>query len=94
MIKGSHIKADGTLSYQKLMTAWSRPEGQPLRLGKFLDPQDPVKYDFSLCHLGMADQCGFNRAQGDSECPLRGLCHPGKNLKSKSSNLESSSRSG
>jgi uncharacterized protein (TIGR02757 family) len=41
-----------------------------------LDPQDPVKYDFSLCHLGMADQCGFNRAQGDSECPLRGLCHP------------------
>jgi len=41
-----------------------------------LDPLDPVKYDFSLCHLGMADQCGFNRAQGDSRCPLRGLCHP------------------
>ena len=41
-----------------------------------LDPADPVKYDFSLCHLGMADQCGFNRAQGDSRCPLRGLCHP------------------
>lgn len=41
-----------------------------------LDPDDPVKYDFSLCHLGMADQCGFNRAQGDSMCPLRGLCHP------------------
>jgi len=41
-----------------------------------LDPLDPVKYDFSLCHLGMADQCGFNRAQGDSRCPLGGLCHP------------------
>ena len=41
-----------------------------------LDADDPVKYDFSLCHLGMADQCGFNRAQADSECPLRGLCHP------------------
>jgi uncharacterized protein (TIGR02757 family) len=41
-----------------------------------LDPDDPVKYDFSLCHLGMADQCGFNRAQGDSRCPLRGLCRP------------------
>jgi uncharacterized protein (TIGR02757 family) len=40
-----------------------------------LDPGDPVKYDFSLCHLGMADQCGFNRAQGDAVCPLRGLCH-------------------
>ena len=41
-----------------------------------LDPDDPVKYDFSLCHLGMADQCGFNRALGDSRCPLRGLCRP------------------
>lgn len=41
-----------------------------------LDPLDPVKYDFSLCHLGMADECGFNRAQGDSRCPLRGLCRP------------------
>jgi uncharacterized protein (TIGR02757 family) len=41
-----------------------------------LDPDDPVKYDFSLCHLGMADQCGFNRVQRDSACPLRGLCHP------------------
>ena len=41
-----------------------------------LDPDDPVKYDFSLCHLGMADQCGFNRAQRDTVCPLRGLCRP------------------
>ena len=41
-----------------------------------LDPVDPIKYDFSLCHLGMAEACGFNRAQGDSRCPLRGLCHP------------------
>lgn len=41
-----------------------------------LDPEDPVKYDFSLCHIGMADLCGFNRAQGDSVCPLRGQCHP------------------
>ena len=41
-----------------------------------LDPEDPVKYDFSLCHLGMADECGFTRAQGDSQCPLRGLCRP------------------
>ena len=41
-----------------------------------LDPADPVKYDFSLCHIGMADECGFNRAQGDAVCPLRGFCHP------------------
>jgi uncharacterized protein (TIGR02757 family) len=41
-----------------------------------LDPDDPVKYDFSLCHLGMADQCGFDRTQADSVCPLRGICRP------------------
>jgi len=41
-----------------------------------LDPQDPVKYDFSLCHLGMMNACGFSRAQVDSVCPLRGLCRP------------------
>jgi uncharacterized protein (TIGR02757 family) len=41
-----------------------------------LDPADPVKYDFSLCHIGMANACGFDRAQGDSACPLRGACRP------------------
>ena len=41
-----------------------------------LDPADPVKYDFSLCHLGMMNACGFNRPQKDSTCPLRGLCQP------------------
>jgi uncharacterized protein (TIGR02757 family) len=41
-----------------------------------LDPEDPVKYDFALCHLGMMNACGFNRAQRDSQCPLRGVCRP------------------
>lgn len=41
-----------------------------------LDPDDPVRYDFSLCHLGMQDACGFNRPQGDQQCPLRGVCVP------------------
>jgi uncharacterized protein (TIGR02757 family) len=41
-----------------------------------LDPDDPVKYDFSLCHLGMMNACGFQRAQADSQCPLRGACAP------------------
>jgi uncharacterized protein (TIGR02757 family) len=43
---------------------------------RVLDPDDPVKYDFALCHLGMMNACGFSRAQADSQCPLRGLCHP------------------
>src|SRR5712692_3120354 len=25
-----------------------------------LDPDDPVKYDYALCHLGMMNACGFN----------------------------------
>ena len=41
-----------------------------------LDPQDPVRFDFSLCHLGMRNACGFGRRQGDSQCPLKGLCRP------------------
>ena len=41
-----------------------------------LDADDPVKYDFALCHLGMMNACGFNRAQGDAQCPLRGACRP------------------
>ena len=41
-----------------------------------LDPTDPVKYDYSLCHLGMMNACGFSRAQADAHCPLRGVCRP------------------
>lgn len=41
-----------------------------------LNPADPVSFDFSLCHVGMMSACGFGRKQGDSQCPLRGLCHP------------------
>jgi uncharacterized protein (TIGR02757 family) len=41
-----------------------------------LDPDDPVRYDFSLCHVGMMNACGYGRTQRDSQCPLRGLCLP------------------
>jgi uncharacterized protein (TIGR02757 family) len=41
-----------------------------------LDPVDPVKFDFSICHLGMMNACGFGRKAGDSRCPLKGTCHP------------------
>lgn len=41
-----------------------------------LDPDDPVRYDFSLCHLSMMGACGLGMRQGDSQCPLRPLCHP------------------
>jgi uncharacterized protein (TIGR02757 family) len=41
-----------------------------------LDPEDPVRFDFSLCHVGMMNACGFGRKQGDTQCPLKGLCRP------------------
>jgi len=41
-----------------------------------IDPADPTRYDFSICHLGMMNACGFSRAQADSQCPLRGVCRP------------------
>jgi uncharacterized protein (TIGR02757 family) len=41
-----------------------------------LQPEDPVRYDFSLCHVGMMNACGYGRSSGDRHCPLRGLCHP------------------
>lgn len=41
-----------------------------------LDPADPVKYDFALCHVGMMGACGFRTRARDTRCPLKGLCHP------------------
>jgi uncharacterized protein (TIGR02757 family) len=41
-----------------------------------LDPEDPVRFDFSICHVGIMNACGFGRRQGDSQCPLKGHCHP------------------
>jgi uncharacterized protein (TIGR02757 family) len=41
-----------------------------------LDPRDPVRYDFSLCHLSMMGACGYKTKQGDSQCPLKGVCRP------------------
>ena len=41
-----------------------------------LDPVDPVRFDFSLCHIGMMNACGYGKRQGDANCPLRGCCVP------------------
>jgi uncharacterized protein (TIGR02757 family) len=44
------------------------------------DPEDPVRYDFALCHLGMMGGCGFGTRQGSRQCPLHGHCRPRKEL--------------
>lgn len=41
-----------------------------------LDPIDPVKFDFAMCHIGMMSACGFGKKAGDMNCPLKGACRP------------------
>jgi uncharacterized protein (TIGR02757 family) len=41
-----------------------------------IDPDDPVRYDFALCHLSMMGNCGYGTKQRDLQCPLRGHCRP------------------
>ena len=41
-----------------------------------IDPIDPIRFDFSICHLGMMNACGFGKRHGDAQCPLRGACRP------------------
>lgn len=63
----------GLTSYRS--PGWAMAKEITLTLRQ-LDPHDPVKYDFSLCHIGMQNACGFNQPQGDQLCPLRGVCVP------------------
>lgn len=48
-----------------------------------IDPEDPVRYDFSLCHVGMMGACGYGRKGGDAQCPLRGACRPAATVQSR-----------
>lgn len=41
-----------------------------------IDPVDPIRFDFSICHLGMMNACGFGKKAGDANCPLKGACCP------------------
>ena len=43
-----------------------------------LDPADPVRYDFAICHLGMMKACRFGVAKTHPDCPLAGFCKPGR----------------
>jgi uncharacterized protein (TIGR02757 family) len=40
-----------------------------------IDPDDPVRYDFALCHLGMSGMCPARRDPARCRvCPLQGAC--------------------
>lgn len=38
------------------------------------DPADPVKYDFSLAHLGISDGCDGKDLSRCTSCPIFGIC--------------------
>ncbi|OGK04776.1 MAG: TIGR02757 family protein [Candidatus Riflebacteria bacterium GWC2_50_8] len=62
---------------------WKTAEEIAHRLAEFC-PEDPIKYDFSLCHLGIAGECTHGKDQNlCRRCLLASACQaftrPGKN---------------
>ncbi len=46
---------------------------------RHLEPDDPVRYDFSLCHFGMSGACPVHPVKENCrKCPLRGECRIGR----------------
>lgn len=44
-----------------------------------IDPADPVRFDFALCHLGMTQRCPVRLERRHcAVCPLRGCCPTGQ----------------
>ena len=70
------IRVGQCLRLTRLTSPGWRMAADITRSLRMLDPRDPVKYDFSLCHLGMMNACGFGTGQKDTQCPLKGACHP------------------
>jgi uncharacterized protein (TIGR02757 family) len=48
---------------------------------RILDPADPVKYDFSLCHLGISEGCDGTVRELCQGCPIAGICPRGEDNK-------------
>lgn len=48
---------------------------------RLLDANDPVRYDFALCHYGMSGACPARPVRANCEvCTLRGACRVGRRL--------------
>jgi len=70
------IRVGQCLRLTKLKSPGWRMAADITRSLRELDPLDPVRFDFSICHLGMMNACGFGKKQGDAQCPLKGCCRP------------------
>jgi len=72
----THIhKLSRNLGFTRSPTiSWKAAEEITRALARF-DPADPVKYDFSLCHLGMAQRCPSRRdAKRCDGCAVKPVC--------------------
>lgn len=48
---------------------------------RIFDPHDPLKYDFSLCHLGISGACPIEKSREKcAACPLLAACRRGGRL--------------
>jgi uncharacterized protein (TIGR02757 family) len=41
---------------------------------RLYDPEDPVKYDFSLCHIGISEGCSGRKREACLTCALSEVC--------------------
>lgn len=58
--------------------SWKTAEEITASLAR-LDAEDPVRYDFALCHLGMSGMCPIRRDRARcTACALRSECHAGR----------------
>ena len=60
---------------RRVTPGWKMAEDVTTALGA-IDPADPIRFDFSLCHIGMNGACGYGTKKGDAACPLKGQCRP------------------
>jgi uncharacterized protein (TIGR02757 family) len=55
---------------------WKMAQEITAALRRF-DPLDPVKYDFSICHLGISEGCDGEGGSACAGCVLQGFCRRG-----------------
>ena len=46
-----------------------------------LSPEDPVRYDFSICHLGISEGCSGNSAENCMACAVYAVCAAADSLR-------------
>jgi endonuclease III len=59
---------------ERATPSWATAEEITAALRRF-DPADPVRFDFALCHMGMAQQCPSRRDAARCEgCGVQPVC--------------------